>query len=188
MKKQKLIAKRYAYALFELAQELNKLDEIEKDMRLVAETIEAHDEFRKIVEHRLIKKEVKKEIFKKIFTGRVSEQTMNMLMLVINKGREMYLKDIYEVFYQAYLEAKNIVEVDVTSALELTEEEVNLLENKLKKELGKDVKFNFHLDPELLGGVALKIGDRVIDGSVKTRLHMLEESLKKTQLKQEKIV
>lgn len=183
MKKERMIAKRYANALFELAQEIDKLDEIERDMRLVTETIAGHDELRKIVGHRLIRKEVKKEIFKKVFAGQITEHTMSMLMLVISKGREMYLQEIYEAFYQTYLEAKNIVEVDVTSAVELTEEEVKLLEDKLKKELGKDIKFNFHLDPDLLGGVALRIGDQVIDGSVKTKLHKLEESLKKTKLK-----
>jgi F-type H+-transporting ATPase subunit delta len=98
---------------------------------------------------------------------------------LFDKGRIRYLKDIYAFYEKLTDELANIVRADVISASELPEEAVGKIRASLSEKTGKEVKMNVKVDPALIGGVVTKIGDLVLDGSVRSQLMSLKESLQR---------
>lgn len=113
-----------------------------------------------------------------LFKDRISEITMNFLGFVVDRQREAYLADITEYFTGLANKARNISDVQVTSAVELTKEEKKNMAAAMAKSTGKKVRLTYNVDKKLLGGVVVRIGDKVIDGSVRTRLQTLREHLR----------
>jgi F-type H+-transporting ATPase subunit delta len=178
----KSVARRYAQALFELGQEKDLLDEIQKDLKLVINVIAENEELKKVVEHQLIMAEDKQEIFKEIFADKVNPITLNFLLLVIQKRREFYLQSMYEQFLEYLDEFRGIEEARVKSAVQLSDDIRKSLEKQLEKVTGKKIRLKTEVDPEILGGLTVRIGDKVIDGSIKTRLNLLQKHLRQTEL------
>ncbi|MBC7325220.1 MAG: ATP synthase F1 subunit delta, partial [Moorella sp. (in: Bacteria)] len=100
------------------------------------------------------------------------------LYLLIDHKREMFLKDIVSFFTEMANRARNLVEVQVTSAVELEKEEKKKLTEVMEKVTGKKVRAEYFVDPSLIGGVVVRVGDRVIDGSIRTRLASMREHLR----------
>ncbi|MBZ4687932.1 MAG: F-type H+-transporting ATPase subunit delta [Clostridia bacterium] len=178
----KSVARRYAQALFELGQEKDLLEEIQKDLKLVINVIAENEELKKVVEHQLIMAEDKQEIFKEIFADKVNPITLNFLLLVIQKRREFYLQSMYEQFLEYLDEFRGIEEARVKSAVQLSDDIRKSLEKQLEKVTGKKIRLKTEVDPEILGGLTVRIGDKVIDGSIKTRLNLLQKHLRQTEL------
>ena len=178
----KSIARRYAQALFELGQELALLDEIQKDLQLVVNVLAQNRELTRVMEHQLIMAQDKGEIFKELFSGRVNPTTLHFLLLVIRKKREYFLDNIYEQFLKYCDEFRGIQEAHVQAAVQLSPEIQGSLERELAKVTGKKVRLQVEVTPAILGGLAVKIGDRVLDGSLKTRLNLLQKHLGQSEL------
>lgn len=172
------VGSRYAEALFEIARAQNKIDELEEELRSVNSVVAASRELQKVLYHPQIAPEEKKGILKAIFEGKVSATTVNFLYLLVDHKREAFLKDIVTFFTSLADRARNVVQVQVTSAVELTAEEKGKLKETLEKATRKNVRAEYSVDPSLIGGVVVRIGDRVIDGSVKTRLAGMREHLR----------
>jgi F-type H+-transporting ATPase subunit delta len=112
-----------------------------------------------------------------VFSGKVSDLVLNFLLMVIGKRREAQIPAIYHAFLELANDARGIVEVEVRSAIPLPDETVRNLEAKLVKHLGKRVKFQTQVAPELLGGLVVRVGDELMDGSVRTRLQRMRDRL-----------
>ena len=179
------VAKRYGQALFDLASEKNMLDQLEKELTQVLEVIEESHELKKILEQRLIRSETKQEIFRKVYSGTISPVTMNFLLLILHKRREMVLNQIVSQFLNLANEARGIVKAQVKSAAQLSFEQLEKLRESLEKITGKNILLESAVDERLIGGLVVKIGDRIIDGSISTKLKMLEKHLKSTSFEQE---
>lgn len=179
------VAKRYGQALFDLASEKNMLDQLEKELTQVLEVLEASHELKKIVEHQLISPETKQEIFRKVYAKTVSPITMNFLLLILHKKREMALKQIVSQFINLANEARGIVKAQVASASQLSSQQLEELRKSLAKITGKNILLEVMIDEKLIGGLVVKIGDRIIDGSIATKLKMLEKHLKNASFEQE---
>ena len=179
------VARRYAHALFELAQEKGQIDQVDRELGLVVSMIDqnrqqhvVHDRLElAVLDDVLLAPEVKTDLVKKLFEGKISQLVMNFLLVVIRKRREAYFPQIYRSFLDLANEARGIVEVEVRSAVPLPEETVQTLEQKLVTRLGKRVKFETQVAPELIGGLVVRVGDELIDGSVKTRLQRMRDRL-----------
>jgi F-type H+-transporting ATPase subunit delta len=171
------VARRYARAIFELAQEKGVVDQIGRELELVASLFETNREFRAVMNDVLIAPQVKREMLNKLLLGKVSDLTMNFLNVVVRKRREAYLPQMYRAYQDLANEALGIVEVEVRSAVQLPEETVRNLEAKLVSRLGKRVKFQTQVAPELIGGLVVRVGDLLMDGSVKTRLARMHDRL-----------
>ncbi|MHB1418323.1 MAG: F0F1 ATP synthase subunit delta [Bacillota bacterium] len=171
------IARRYAQALFNISREKNQLDEIDAELKSVVETLHLHPGFKQLVEHKLIGPDKKKEIFHRIFQDSISQLVMNFLFLVLDKRREHYLEQIYRQFEIYANQTRDIVEAEVRTAVQTPPEELQALEEKLVRITGKKVRLAAKVDPALVGGIVVRIGDRIWDGSVTRRLNSLKRQL-----------
>jgi len=174
------VGSRYAEALFAIAQEQGKIDQLEEELQGINQVIAGSRELQKVLYHPQITPEEKKEIVKNIFAGRVSPVATNFLYLLVDHKREMFLKDIVAYFTEMANRARNLAQVQVTSAGELNAGQKKQLNEMLEKITCKKVRAEYAVDPSLIGGVVVRIGDRVLDGSVKTRLATMREHLRQT--------
>lgn len=172
------VAGRYAEALYEIAVGQNMVEEVEKELKTVVDIINQSEQLKKILFHPRITATEKKEVLANLLQEHISEITMNFIGYVVDRQREMYIEDITEYFVDLANKARNITDVKVTSAVEMTKEEKKRLASAMAKCTGKKVKLTFDIEPGLFGGVVVRVGDKVIDGSVRARLQTLREHLR----------
>lgn len=171
------VSRRYARALFDLAQEKGQMDQVDQEFGMIVSMIETNPSLRAVMEDVLLAPEVKGNLVRKLFTGKVSELVFNFLLVVVRKRREAFFPQMYRSFLDLANEARGIVEVEVRSAVALPEETARTLEQKLVTRLGKRVKFQTQVAPELIGGLVVRVGDELMDGSVRTRLRRMRDRL-----------
>mgnify|MGYP003784732749 FL=1 len=176
-----MISKRYGKALLLLAEEKNLIDQFEKDLIDINATINADENLKQIWLSFRIGPSAKKDTIKKLFKGKVADDIIKFLMLIIDKNREAYLGDIVTAYRQVADISRNIVEAEVTTAVQLTDKDFRGLQEKLSVVTGKNVRLRTKVNPSLIGGVIVKIGDQIIDGSVIKRLAILHNRLKDAQ-------
>jgi F-type H+-transporting ATPase subunit delta len=173
-----VVSKRYAQALFELATDQNQIEKIHDDLNLIANTLNESKELNNLTSQPMISKNDKKDIFGKIFGDKVSSYTINFIKLLIDKKRETMIGEISEEFENMVNQLHSKVVAKVYTAVEVEQNELSLLRRKLEGYLDKQVDMETHVDKEILGGVLIKIGDRVIDGTVRTRFENMAKSLR----------
>lgn len=171
------VARRYAQALYDIAQDNGTLDILEEELKAVNTLIEEEQGIKRILNHPQVTVASKKEVITQLFAGKVTETTLNFLYLIIDRHREAYLPGINVEYTRLANEARNRVDAIVTSAKDLTEDQKQQLAKVLSRLAGKDVSPEFAVDASLMGGLVVRIGDKVIDGSVKYRLETLKQRL-----------
>jgi F-type H+-transporting ATPase subunit delta len=164
------VGKRYARALFDVASERGKIDQVEADFGAVVQAVEQSEDLSKIFLHPHIAATAKQSLIDDLFKSHVGEETFNFLCVLVESGREMHLVDIYRAFVQLANEARGYAEAIVTSAKPLTSEEQAELAEKFGQTLNKKLRLTAVVDPSILGGIVIKIGDRLYDGSMKSKL------------------
>ena len=180
----KLVSKTYGDALFEVALESNRLDAFLEEVKATKTALEENEELFKLMNHPKIVKEEKIKVVTDIFTGKVSEELVGLLRMIVDKGHFDQVIDVLDYFIDEVKEYKNIGTAYVTSAMELSDLQKAAVEKRLL-ETTKYVTFEMHysVDADLIGGMVIRIGDRVVDGSVKNKLRDLTRELSKIQLK-----
>lgn len=164
------VARRYAQALYEIAQAKNTLETLEQDLKGVAEAVVGTRELQKVLYHPQVLPSEKKKILQALFAQSVSEETMKFLGLLVDKRRENYIEGIALEFSSLANQARGKVAAEVITAIDITEEQKQELVKVASRMAGKEVDPTFAVDPSLIGGVVVRIGSKVIDGSIKTRL------------------
>ncbi|HHW43870.1 MAG: F0F1 ATP synthase subunit delta [Thermoanaerobacteraceae bacterium] len=172
------VGARYAEALYDLATAAGLVDQVEQELKTVDRIIKESPDLQKVLYHPRITPADKKDVLKGLFAGKIAPVTENFLFLLVDRQREAFLGDIVDHFSQMANRARNIVSARVASAVELSKEEKKKLGEVLARITGKKVQTTYNVDPALLGGVVVRIGDRVIDGSLRTRLATLREHLR----------
>ena len=171
------VAKRYGKALLQIAQENDSVDAYQKDLELVVDTIAQDAELNAVWIGKEYGNETKIQVMKSIFGDKVSANVVNLLCVVVNKGRESSLADILAMYKVFADEARNIAYAEVISAFALTEAQEAALVKKLSEVTGKDMKLSVTVDPSVVGGLCVKYGDKVYDGTVAARLNGLKNNL-----------
>ena len=171
------LARRYAQALFLSSQEKDLLDQVEAELKMVVGTIEGNDDLAQIMDRDLVSPEKKKEILEKLFSGKISSQTMSFLKLVLDKRREKHLQEMLVEYVALADTARNMLEAEVKTAAELSPQQQETLKQGLSAFSGKEIRLKIEVDPSLLGGVMIKIGDKVYDGSARRQLQSLRKRL-----------
>ncbi|MEG6522856.1 F0F1 ATP synthase subunit delta [Desulfotomaculum sp. 1211_IL3151] len=171
------VARRYAQALYEIAQDKNTLEAIEQELKGVAEAIEGTRELQKVLYHPQVLPGEKKNLLKAIFGDKISAKTLHFLSLVVDKRRENYISGIAAEFSFLANEARGKVAAEVTTAVAIDEQQKQELIKVASRLAGKEVEPTFAVDPSLIGGVVVRIGSKVIDGSIKTRLATIKSRL-----------
>jgi F-type H+-transporting ATPase subunit delta len=176
-----LLALRYAEALVQLAQEHDALAAVESELKLVSAGLAEHRDLAEMFYHPTVPSQAKKETIKQVFGAEVSEIVLHFLLLLIDKGRETVLSAVVKESIRLINAARNIVEAEVTAAIELGEAEQQKLIAKLSALTGKSIVLRINVDPQIIGGVIVRIGDKLIDGSVASRLASMQAALLNTQ-------
>ncbi len=171
------IAKKYSQAIFSLAEEKDKFIEFKKDLNKVWDVISENDELENALFHPRVEISEKKQILKRLFEGEISKELFNFLSLLVEKRRIFYLKVINDQFNNLVNKRKNILEIEVVSAIELDDTLNKKLKNKIQKELDFDVMLKNTVDPDIIAGLILKIGDKIIDGSIRQEINDLKEKI-----------
>lgn len=179
----KLVSKTYGDALFKLAIEENILDTTASEAQAVLDAFAENDELSKLLNHPKVTREEKIKVIENIFKGNYSDTIVGFLVIIVQKGRYNDISSIFEYFLEQVMEYKNIGTAKVTSAVPLSKEEKAEVEKRLL-EVTKYVEFNmdYTVDPALIGGLVIRIGDRVVDSSIRTKINSMAKELMKIQL------
>lgn len=180
----KLVSKTYGDALFEVALESGQVDSYLDEVRAVKTAMDENPELFKLMSHPKIVKEEKIKIIEDIFAGKVSGELVGLLRMIVDKGHFEEMDSVLDYFIDRVKEYKNIGTAYVTTAMELSDSQKAAVEKRLL-ETTKYVKFEMHyaVDSAIIGGMVIRIGDRVVDSSVRTKLYDLTRELSKIQLK-----
>jgi F-type H+-transporting ATPase subunit delta len=179
----KLVSKTYGDALFELALEENKLDVLFEESKAIKEVFLSNDELLKLLNHPKIDKEEKISVIENIFKERASKDFVGFLILIIRKERQKDIIKILDYFISIVKEYKKIGVAYVTTAIDITEAQKKAVEDKLLATTKyEQFEMNFITDKSIVGGMIIRIGDRVVDDSVSSKLSELSKDLYKIQL------
>jgi F-type H+-transporting ATPase subunit delta len=173
------VAGRYAAALFDLAQEQNKISEVEQDLVKFQQLYDESADLVRLVRSPVIASEDQAKalsaVLDKAGAGALSK---NFFSLVARNRRLFAAPDMVRAFQALAAKARGEVTASVTSAHPLTDEQAAALKAALKETVGKDVTLSAKVDPSLIGGLVVKLGSRMVDSSLKTKLANLSLSLK----------
>ena len=179
----KLVSKTYGDALFELAVEENRTDSLMEEILMLQTVLKENKDFEKILEHPEISKQNKIQVIEDVFKGRISDALTGFLRIVVTKGRYKDLPDIFAYFIARVKEYKKIGVAVVTSAISLSETQKQKIEKKLLETTHYEtMEIEYKVDESLIGGLLIRIGDRVVDSTIKHRLTSLTASLMKISL------
>ncbi|MCM1040389.1 MAG: ATP synthase F1 subunit delta [Roseburia sp.] len=179
----KLISKTYGDALFELAVEENKVDVLFDEIGQLQNILKENDEFGKLMMHPKIIKEEKLQVAENVFKGRVSDELLGFLTIVISKDRYQDIDEILDYFITEVKKYKGIGVATVTTAVPLRDEQCKKIEQRLLDTTAyKTMEMHYELNTALIGGMVIRIGDRVVDSSISTKLNELQKDLLKVQI------
>jgi F-type H+-transporting ATPase subunit delta len=177
--KQTILAKRYAKAIFAVGQEQDKFEEYGENLKGVAGLYRDTPEVADALTNPLYPMDVKEKIMEGIVGSMEVDTVMgNFLNLLVQKKRAEILPEIAESYKVMVDDAKNISHGNVISAVELSDELKLNVQTVLEKLTGKKVELTTSVEPAILGGIIAKVGDLVLDGSIKTQLAGLKDSIK----------
>ena len=169
------IAKRYAEAVYGVAKEKDKVKEIYDMLNSLMELYINDSEFRNFMLHPLIENSEKKDFLGKIFTG-ADDITMNIIDYLVDKNRIEIIKYIVSEYLKLYYLENNEVEVTGIFSKELSKEQYDLLKSKLEKKVGKKIILYIKVDKDIIGGGIVKMGDQIIDGSIKRQIENIKNT------------
>lgn len=152
-------------------------ENILNDLKLINAVIAETPDFTIVLNHPSVKGEDKKQLLVGLFEGKVEELTVRLLGLLADKRRLDLLSHIEHEYLALLMARKSIVSASLTSAEPLADAAVSSIKAKLIEELGKQLELNVKVDQSLIGGLILRVGDQVLDGSLKGKLQVLERSL-----------
>jgi len=164
----------YAEALMSLAQSQDLTDRIGEDMRALLDLLKNSEELRQFLESPVVQSQDKKAVLRQIAGDQLHPYTLNILMMLVDRRRIIFLEGICQ-HYQALLRQLNqTVLAEVTSAVELTEaQQQSVREKVMAMTNARQVELDSKLDPELIGGVIIKVGSQVIDASLRGQLRRI---------------
>ncbi len=169
------VARRYAEALVELAEQEKTMGPMIKDLELLRESVKASRDLLLFLKSPIINRPRKREVLQMLFDGKVQKSTIESLGVIAMKGREDLLPDIIDQFFSIWDERQGIIRVDVKTASEFSSEQSTTWGEKLEHYARKKVQMTFALDKLLMGGFVARVGDTVFDGSVKRQLELLRK-------------
>jgi F-type H+-transporting ATPase subunit delta len=172
-----IAGRRYAVALLEVAVEGNFLESVTEDLRKIQEVLAGSHELVTALRSPLINVDLKSKILEEIFRNEIGEKTMIFIKLLAHKKRANLLAGVISEFNALIDERNGVINADVKSAVKLSDEQAKELVNSLSDRTGKKIRARMLLDENLIGGVSVKIGDTIIDGSISHQLEMLKHSL-----------
>jgi F-type H+-transporting ATPase subunit delta len=172
------VASRYAKSLIDLAQEKGILEQVHQDMLLFTKTVNENRDFKLFLSNPIINHGKKLAVLKNLFTDKVNTLTLTFFTIITQKNREAILETVALEFEKQYNLIKGIVKAQVTSATPLTPALRTQLMQKIAQQTGKTIQLEEKVDPALIGGFVLRVGDNQLDDSIRTNLRNLRNKFK----------
>lgn len=173
------LAGRYATAVFELALEERALEATAGDLAKLRLLLESSQDLLRLVRSPVLTRDQQAAAMEAILTSANAHPlTRKLILLLAQKRRLFALGDVIRAFEALVAKQKGEVAADVTSARPLNDDELAELRRALKEKLGRDPKITTHVDPKILGGLKLKVGSRMIDSSLRTKLDALRTAMR----------
>jgi F-type H+-transporting ATPase subunit delta len=174
------IARRYAKALLLIGKEDGQTEQYRQELEGVANLMSQQQELADTVSNPLYNLEERQKVFKGVIDKLdLSSVMSSFMMLLFDKGRVSFIASINDFFQKLADELKGVASASLVSATELSAETIEKIRSALSKKTGKEITLEVEQDPGLIGGIVTKIGDLVLDGSIKTQLLNMRESLKR---------
>lgn len=180
------LARRYSQALFEISSQTS-LDSVDNELRDLTKLIEENADVKNVLLHPHISLSLKKSIMEKLLGEEFGELTRRFFYLLIDRKRENLLPLIQREFTRLADEARQVVEAKVASAIELSASQLENLKQSIKRMTGKDVRIISEVRAELIGGVLVQVGDRVMDGTVAHALNRMRVELRRNSEKPQEV-
>ncbi len=175
-------ARRYARALFGMALERGEVEEIAEGLTTVTDTALASPELMNVLHHPRITRTRKKELLAHVFDNNVRPDIAHFLILLVDKDRAVIIPNVAREFKRLLDEHRRETDAEAVSAVPLTPEQHSALQQKLQAATGYTVRLTTRVDENILGGLIIRVGDRLIDGSVATQLQSMREQLKRAKV------
>jgi F-type H+-transporting ATPase subunit delta len=173
-----LVEKRYAEALIRIGIEQNNLDQLKQDLGDVKKIVSSSKELCGVLASPSFKSKDKKEAVKVIFANSISDTMMKFLCLLIDKGRISQVSEIFSQYTLLLDEIKKCLNIQVVTAETIEDSLLNQIGEKLRNKYGSnEVKIDHSIDPSIIGGIIVRVGDKLIDGSLKGKIETLAEQL-----------
>ncbi len=172
----------YSEVLFELAEEAGKVAEVMDDLERVVRILHDNVDFATLLYSQQVKGEEKSEVIRRVFDGKIDKLTLDFLSVLAKRGRIAFLagvSDKYEVMIDAHYK-RSLIEVTLASSPE--DEQLEKLKADFKDAMDGDVKLLVNVDPEIIGGIIIRKGDKIIDNSLRTVLsHAVKTIVNRSQ-------
>ena len=173
------VAQRYATALFDLARDAGELDAVDSDLKRFSALIDESADLQRLVRSPVFSSEEQLRAITAILEkAEIGGLVGNLIKVAAHNRRLFAVPDIGKAFGQLLARHRGEVSAEVSSAEPLSDAQLNDLKSALKASLGKDVTIEAHVDPSLIGGLIVRVGSRMIDGSLKTKLNSLKLAMK----------
>lgn len=172
-----LVTTRYATALFDLASEKGQVGEYQEEAEGLLEILSSESDFIAILEHPSILLDEKLNLVKEVFEGNASDDFVGLMHLCVKKGRQNLIIDILQKFVEMAKVDQGYVTATVTSSVPLADEKLTQIKSNLENQTGKKIDLSTAIDQSLLGGMIIRVGDKVVDGSIKGQMETLKTSL-----------
>lgn len=179
----KLVSKTYGDALFSVAMEENRVDAFAEEAKGLSVIFSENQELRKLMDNPKIIKEDKIKLIEETFTSHVSKEVIGLIALLISKGHSKDILAVFDYFIALVKEEKKIGTAFVTTAVALSDAQKSAVEKRLLETTRyESFEMNYSVDESLIGGMVIRIGDRVVDSSIKTKLYELSKQLRSIQI------
>lgn len=179
----KLVSKTYGDALFEAACETGRMDIIFEELKSLQIILKENEELQKMLENPKIMREDKESVIETVFRGRISDEIVELMKLMIAKGRYSKIESVFDYYVGLVKEEKKIGIAHVTTAIELMDGQKEQIVKRLLETTDYETfEMHYAVDASLIGGMVIRIKDRVMDSSIRTKLYELSKSLRKIQV------
>lgn len=167
----------YAQALFEMSQAQGNLEAVAAEVDELAELLKAEPELYALLTSRVLGTADRAGVIERLFKGRLSDGLYRFVQVVNAKERTGSLRGILQAFGDLVAESQGLVEVDVYVANRLDKPQADAVAESIGQALGKRVALHQYVEPDLIGGLKIRVGDRLIDGSVATQLKLMKRKM-----------
>jgi F-type H+-transporting ATPase subunit delta len=176
------VARSYAGALLELARLDDAVELYAEQFGQIVHLYETQEEFRLFLNTPRVEPADKKQVLRDVFAGKIPDRLLRFLLIVLDKRRQRVLPEIATEFAILVNEHLGRLQVEVTTAAEPDDELRAGIKKRLDVLFGKEVLPRFRTDPRVIGGLVVRVGDRIMDGSIRHRLQMLRRSLLRSEV------
>lgn len=175
----KLVSERYAQALLELVSDNLSKEDILKELLDITESVKCSGDLNKVMTSPVISNDEKKNVISKLFENTTNKVILNFLKLLVDKNRFSMLESITKEYKNEINRLNNLLSINVTSAIDLTEDEKSAIKDKLSNILNKNIELEWATNPDIIAGLVFEVGDNIIDNSLRHKLQDLSRNIMK---------